>query len=563
MGELKPSVEKTPGGCEITRRSTHVRGSRWLMRADTHPKIDVEIICGSKEELTPSEDVKPTVVQGLAAFAVSLYSASVGYASAYTAPALVSMDKESSPVHPTSQEESWIGSLMPLSALLGGLVGGLLIEVLGRKRTIMATAFPFTISFLMIALATNVPLIMAGRAVAGFCVGITSLGLPVYLGETLQPEVRGMFGLFPTTLGNVGILACFVAGYFFEWQGLAFIGASIPIPCFLMMFFIPETPTWYMSNGKYSTLSISEPRLGKMLFIKLSQHCRADEERFSSTGRQKDAQKALKWLRGKDADISKEIAEMNKAAESEEESSVSIQDLFQKCYLWPLSIALGLMFFQQFSGINAMIFYTVEIFEDAGSTIDSNLAAIIVGLVNLSSTLVATFLIDRLGRKILLYISSSLMAITLASLGAFFYMKEVIEMDVTHLGWLPLASFVVFVIGFSLGAGPIPWLMMGEILPAKIRGRAASIATGFNWTCTFIVTKTFVDMKTYLGPHGAFWTFGVVCTIFLVFTIAFVPETQGKSLADIERKFRGEKVQVRNVRRMSSLAHMKVFPSNI
>ncbi|BES87559.1 Facilitated trehalose transporter Tret1 [Nesidiocoris tenuis] len=528
MGELKPSVEKTPGGCEITRRSTHVRGSRWLMRADTHPKIDVEIICGSKEELTPSEDVKPTIVQGLAAFAVSLYSASVGYASAYTAPALVSMDKESSPVHPTSQEESWIGSLMPLSALLGGLVGGLLIEVLGRKRTIMATAFPFTISFLMIALATNVPLIMAGRAVAGFCVGITSLGLPVYLGETLQPEVRGMFGLFPTTLGNVGILACFVAGYFFEWQGLAFIGASIPIPCFLMMFFIPETPTWYMSNG-----------------------------------RQKDAQKALKWLRGKDADISKEIAEMNKAAESEEESSVSIQDLFQKCYLWPLSIALGLMFFQQFSGINAMIFYTVEIFEDAGSTIDSNLAAIIVGLVNLSSTLVATFLIDRLGRKILLYISSSLMAITLASLGAFFYMKEVIEMDVTHLGWLPLASFVVFVIGFSLGAGPIPWLMMGEILPAKIRGRAASIATGFNWTCTFIVTKTFVDMKTYLGPHGAFWTFGVVCTIFLVFTIAFVPETQGKSLADIERKFRGEKVQVRNVRRMSSLAHMKVFPSNI
>lgn len=468
------------------------------------------------------------IKQGIAAFAVSLYSAAIGFSSAYTAPALVSMHHNSSDIKPTPQEESWIGSLMPLSALVGGLIGGLMIEFLGRKKTIMATAFPFTMSFLMISFASNVPLIMAGRAVAGFCVGVTSLALPVYLGETLQPEVRGMLGLLPTTIGNVGILLCFVAGYFCDWRGLAFLGAIIPLPCFLLMFFIPETPTWYLTNGK-----------------------------------QKQAQAALQWLRGEGTDVSKELSEMEKEANNQDSETIGFFDMFRKCYLWPLSIALGLMFFQQFSGINAMIFYTVSIFKDAGSTIDSNLCSIIVGLVNLTATLIATFLIDRLGRKLLLYVSTVLMAITLSALGGFFYAKTVLEMDVNHLGWLPLASFVIFVIGFSLGAGPIPWLMMGEILPAKIRGRAASIATGFNWSCTFAVTKTFIDMKLIFGPHGAFWLFAVICVFFFFFTIICVPETRGKSLADIERKFRGEKVQVRNVRRMSSLAHMKVFPSNI
>lgn len=111
----------------------------------------------------------------------------------------------------------------------------------------------------------------------------------------------------------------------------------------------------------------------------------------------------------------------------------------------------------------------------------------------LGATFMATVLIDRLGRKILLYISEVAMIITLITLGTFFYYKNSGN-DVSHIGWLPLASFVIYVIGFSSGMGPIPWLMLGEILPGKIRGSAASVATAFNWTCTFIVTKTFADI---------------------------------------------------------------------
>lgn len=129
--------------------------------------------------------------------------------------------------------------------------------------------------------------------------------------------------------------------------------------------------------------------------------------------------------------------------------------------------------------------------------------------------------------------------------------------DVSHIGWLPLLAFVFYVVGFSLGFGPIPWLMLGEILPGKIRGTAASVATAFNWMCTFIVTKTFNDLIEAIGNDGAFWFFGVVCVVGLVFVIMCVPETQGKSLEEIERKMMGP------VRRMSSVANLRPMSFNL
>jgi MFS family permease len=193
------------------------------------------------------------------------------------------------------------------------------------------------------------PLIIAGRALSGFCVGIASLSLPVYLGETVQPEVRGTLGLLPTAFGNIGILLCFVAGKYVNWSGLAFIGSVLPVPFLILTFLIPETPRWFVSRGR--------------------------EER---------ARKALQWLRGKQADVEPELKGIVRShCEAERHASKNaVFDLMKRSNLKPLMISLGLMFFQQLSGINAVIFYTVSIFKDAGSTIDENLCTIIVGVVN-------------------------------------------------------------------------------------------------------------------------------------------------------------------------------------
>ncbi|XP_014356192.2 facilitated trehalose transporter Tret1 [Papilio machaon] len=484
-----------------------------LMRADTHYSIVVRD--------TEYEKPKYTCSQVLAAVAVSMGSMIVGFSSAYTSPALVTMENSTS-ISVSEEQASWVGGLMPLAALVGGVIGGPLVDYIGRRRTILSTAIPFFIGWILIATAKIVHLVLAGRAICGLCVGIGSLAFPVYLGETIQPEVRGTLGLFPTAIGNIGILICYVAGKYLDWSQLAYLGSSLPIPFLILMFMIPETPRWYISRG-----------------------------------RTEEARKALQWLRGPNTKIDNEIRDIA-LSDAEIGKDSSMAELFSLKYMKSIFICLGLMAFQQLSGINAVIFYTVKIFKMSGSSIDENLSTIIVGLVNFISTFIATALIDRAGRKILLYISSVTMTVTLIVLGTFFYVRDTLNMEVSTLGWIPLTSVMVYLLGFSLAFGPIPWLMMGEILPAKIRGGAASICTAFNWLCTFTVTKTFHNIIVGIGPSGTFWLFGSICFIGLFFVVVCVPETRGKSLEQIENKMTGRKTT--RTRRMSSIANIKPLP---
>lgn len=199
--------------------------------------------------------------QLLAAFAVSMGSLIVGFSSGYTSPALQTMNGT---LEITNEEKTWVGGLMPLAALIGGIAGGPLIEYIGRKLTIMTVAVPFFIGWMLIATAYNVAMIFVGRVFCGVCVGIVSLAFPVYLGETIQPEIRGALGLLPTAFGNTGILLAFFVGTYLDWSKLAYFGAALPVPFFLLMILTPETPRWFVAKGRVE-----------------------------------DARRALQWLRGK------------------------------------------------------------------------------------------------------------------------------------------------------------------------------------------------------------------------------------------------------------------------
>ena len=268
-------------------------------------------------------------------------------------------------------------------------------------------------------------MVYAGRSIQGFCVGLTTLTLPIYLGETIQPEVRGSLGLLPTTIGNIGILFCYILGSTIDWKILAAIGAGLPIPFMIFMWFIPETPRWYISKARYT-----------------------------------EARTSLQWLRGGKTDIQEEFLEIESNHKSQSTTSTGgVRELLKMAYVRPLLISLGLMFFQQLSGINAVIFYTVTIFEKSGGSIDSYLSSIVIGLANFVATLGSNLVIDRVGRKVLLNISGFFMAVSLGALGVFFILQH-LEHDVTHIGWFPLATFIVYIVAFSIGYGPIPWLMV-------------------------------------------------------------------------------------------------------
>ena len=191
-----------------------------------------------------------TWTQIKAAISVSLGSLVVGFTSAWSSPAIASLQSEGSAIPISDTEASWVGSLMPLAALVGGLSGGAALDKIGRKTTIISTSLPFIAAGLLVTFASNVYIIYAGRAIAGFCIGVISLSLPVYLAETIHPEVRGRLGMLPTTLGNMGVLICYACGAWMDWSQLSLVAAVIPIPFLAMMCQIPESPTFLMSKQK-------------------------------------------------------------------------------------------------------------------------------------------------------------------------------------------------------------------------------------------------------------------------------------------------------------------------
>lgn len=198
------------------------------------------------------------------------------------------------------------------------------------------------------------------------------------------------------------------------------------------------------------------------------------------------------------------------------------------------------MFFQQFSGINAVIFYMNQIFASTGSKIDSDVSSIIVGIVQVLMTFASAILVERAGRKVLLLQSSTIMCLCLGGLGGYFYLKDHGN-DVSNIGFIPLISLVLFIVTFSLGYGPIPWMMMGELLAAEVRSIATSLTVLFNWTAVFIIAKYFEPFSTWAGNASTFWSFGAIMALGTLFGLRYVFETKGKSNAEIQMILSGGK----------------------
>lgn len=242
----------------------------------------------------------------------------------------------------------------------------------------------------------------------------------------------------------------------------------------------------------------------------------------------------MQWLRGPDYNIEQELDEQKVAIEEAKRNKVSFSDIIRsKATKKALVIAYGLMFFQQLSGVNSVMFYSSQIFNKAGSDLHPNVSAIIVGTIQVVAVFISTLVVDKLGRRILLLTSMVAMFITTFILGVYFYLGSV-AVDTTTFSWLPLISVCVFIILFSLGFGPIPWMMMGEIFAPEVKGIAASSACLFNWLMAFIVTKFYDDLNKAVNIAGTFWIFSAICAIGIFFVFFLVPETKGKTLQQIQ-----------------------------
>jgi MFS transporter, SP family, galactose:H+ symporter len=396
-------------------------------------------------------------------------------------------------------------SAVLIGAVIGAGVSGFLADKYGRKIMIILASIIFGFGAVLSALSPNVYTLIASRIVVGVAIGMASFIVPLYIAEVAPYNIRGALVSLNQLAITVGIVVSYMVDLAFapsggwRWMlGLAMVPSIILV---IGMYFMPPSPRWLLSKG------------------------------FEDK-----AIKVLQKIRGKD-NVSGEVKEIEETLLLEKEGKWT--DLLDPRIRTALIIGIGLAAFQQLTGINTVIYYAPTILEFAGlQTATVTITATIgIGLVNVLLTIVSILLIDRIGRRPLLIVGITGMIISLGILGVAFALPGLNE----SLGIVSVVCLMLYVGSFAISLGPIFWLMIAEIYPLKIRGRAMSTATMVNWGTNLIVAITFLSIIKILGASGTFWLYGLIAIFALLFVYFRVPETKGKSLEEIERLCIGEK----------------------
>lgn len=282
---------------------------------------------------------------------------------------------------------------------------------------------PFTAGWALVCWANGVAMLLVGRILLGLSGGAFFVVAPMYIGEIAEKEIRGTLGSFFQLMVTTGILFVYAVGYDLSVFTFSIICGVLPLAFAAAFVFMPESPLYLVS--KY---------------------------------RSEDAINSLKWLRGEHYDYSDELNELQSQHEQDVNNRISIlAALKRRATVKALIIIVGLMFFLQLSGINIVIFYTGSIFNAANIDIKSELATILIGVMQVVATFVASMIVDKVGRRVLLLISISVMAVSKILLGVYFHLASKDAKSVENLGWLPVFALCLYIIVFSLGFGPIPW----------------------------------------------------------------------------------------------------------
>ncbi|KAJ8977239.1 hypothetical protein NQ317_003814 [Molorchus minor] len=261
-----------------------------------------------------------------------------------------------------------------------------------------------------------------------------------------------------------------------------------------------------------------------------------DEVRGSLADQREAAEKSLSKLRGKPInDIQKELEAIRSTVEEALANKASFFDIFKSRGLkMALFLSVGLVAMQQFSGINIILFYTQDIFTDAGVSLPPEICTIAIGVVQILASAATPVLVDRKGKRFLLLLSAVGMGLSQAVIAYFFYLKDDKHSDISAIGWIPIVSLIVYIVTYCLGFGPLPWAVMGELFPGNIKSVASTVTASGCWVLGFLLTNYFGMVTGLIGKSGSFGIFSVCCVIATVFTYKLVPETSGKSLQEIQ-----------------------------
>jgi len=403
----------------------------------------------------------------------------------------------------------WAVSSLGWGAMAGNLCTGVLSDRYGRRAVLLLTAVLFLGSSLLAAFAHSYVTFILARILGGLAVGAAILTAPMYIAEIAPADRRGLLVAINQLMIVIGISASFFSNDLIltiaagSWRWMLGVEA-IPALVFLaLLTTVPESPRWLLARG-----------------------------------RRPQALEVMRAVRGREAD--QELAKIEAAPATGRGGSWSA--VFGRRMRFVMVFAAGLAFFQQITGINAVLYYLPTIFAQAGGGLASAFhQAALVGAVNFAMTLVAMRWIDRLGRKPLLIIGTSGMAAALLAICWAFRAGAGGAMSVAHPA-IVLVAIMAFVACFAISLGPVTWVMVAEIFPNEQRALAVSIVGFWNSLVSATVTLVFPWELAHWGASGTFLAYGLLAVAALAFVLLLGPETRGKTLEEIERSFLGKSV---------------------
>lgn len=404
-----------------------------------------------------------------------------------------------------TQEE--IVSALLWGATIGAVISGFLSKLLGRKNTLLIAAVVFALGSLGCAVSTSPGILIGVRVFLGLAVGIASFTAPLYLSEMSPQSVRGAMISMYQLLITIGIVLAFLSNTYFStyaaihgivgghWRimlGMLVIPSTI---MFIAVFFLPKSPRWLMLKGK-----------------------------------REEAEEILKSIRRTEGEIAVELAEIEEDL-ALKQSGFSLF-ISNKYFRHAIFLGIGLQVIQQLTGINVVMYYAPKIFKIAGfaTTAEQMWGTVLVGCINVMATFIAIAFVDRVGRKPIMYAGFVIMGISMSLVGIMFK----IGVETHHaLSFVAIGALLLFIIGFAMSAGPIIWVLCSEIYPLSGRDLGITVSTATNWIVNGIVGVTFLTLLEDFGHGNTFLLYGGMEVLFILFFLAFVPETKGISLEKI------------------------------
>ncbi len=404
-------------------------------------------------------------------------------------------------LHASDFEQEAIVAAVLLGAMIGAAASGYLADRISRRWTKVISGTVYFIGAIGCALALNAPMLIGFRLLLGLAVGTASFVSPLYISEMAPPRIRGGLVSFNQMAITSGILIAYLVNFAFKdldanWRWMLGVAAVPGAALAIGMLSVPQTPRWLMEAG-----------------------------------RKIKARDVLRRLRSgdPDADVDEELSEIESASEAERR--MSWRALVRPKLRPMLTVGLVLALAQQFVGVNTVIYYAPTILADTGLSASGSLArTVLVGVTNVVFTVVAVLLLDRVGRRKLLLTGTVGIIVGLVTLAAYFTSTTLQE----HAGYLALAGLLIFIASFAIGLGPVFWLMISEIFPVGVRSIAMSVCTIANWGANFVVAQTFLSLGNLITRQGVFCLYAVLAVAALVFFASKVPETQGRSLEEIQ-----------------------------